>query len=120
MSQDTNLNRASTDERIDPSTEDMQRELLVEFARNSMRATSDVKFQLLTLAAGSVVGTPDVAHGCRSVKFWTAMSDCYVGDAGGQPVLLVASIWTEIPLNNVGQLRFKSATGGVIYIISAN
>jgi hypothetical protein len=118
--QDTNLNRASTDERIDPATENLQQALLTEFARNSKRSTEDVKFQLLTLAASSVVGTPEVGHGCNSVKFWTAMSDCYVGDKDSQPVLLVASIWTELPLNNVGQLRFKSATGGAIYIISSN
>ena len=107
-------------ERVNPSTEDLQQDLLVEFGRNSKRSTNDVKFQLLTLAAGSAVGTPEVGHGCRSVKFWTAMSDCYVGDVDSQPVLLVASIWNDLPLNNVGQLRFKSATGGAIYLISSN
>ena len=117
--QDINLNKASTDERIDPATGGLQRDLLTEFGRNSKRSTNDVKFQALTLAAGEI-GTPEVGHGCNSVKFWTALSDCYVGDADSQLVLLVASIWTEIPLNNVGQLRFSSATGGAVYIISAN
>ena len=116
--QDVNLNKASTDERIDPATENLQQDLLVEFGRNSKRSTNDIKFQALTLGVG-VVGTPD-GHGCNSVKYWTALSDCYVGDAAGQPVLLVASVWIEIPLNNVGQLRFVSATGGAVYLISAN
>jgi hypothetical protein len=117
--QDTNLNRASTDERIDPATENLQRDLLAEFGRNSKRSTDDVKFQALTLTA-STVGTPEVAHGCNSVKVMTALSDCYIGDKDGQPVLLIASIWLEIPINNVGQLRFLSATGGAVYIISSN
>lgn len=118
--QDINLNKASTDERIDPATEDLQRELIVEFMKNSKRSTNDVKFQALTLAASSVVGTPDVGHGCNSVKVMTVLSDCYIGDAGGQPVLLIQNIWLELPLNNVGQLRFKSATGGAVYLISSN
>lgn len=118
MSQDTYLSN-NDDDRINPSTEDLQRELIVEFSKNSKRSTADVKFQLLSLTAG-VIGTPEVEHGCRSVKFWTALSDCYAGDSDSQPVLLVASIWTEIPLNNVGQLRFVSAAGGAVYIISAN
>ena len=119
MRQDTNLANNDGD-RIDPATEDLQRDLLEEFTRNSKRSTNDVKFQLLTLAASSAVGTPEVNHGCNSVKIMTALSDCYIGDADGQPVLLIASIWLEIPLNNVGQLRFKSATGGAVYLISSN
>jgi len=57
---------------------------------------------------------------CNSVKFWTALSDLYVGDKDSQPVKIIASIWTEIPINTVTNLRFKSATGGAVYIISAN
>lgn len=117
--QDINLNKASTDERIDPATENLQRDLLTEFGRNSKRSTDDIKYQALTLAAG-VVGPPETAHGCNSVKFWTALSDCYVGGVSGQPVLLVASIWVELPINNTGNLRFLSATGGAVYLISSN
>ena len=119
MGQDVNLANID-DERISPATEDLQRELLTEFGRNSKRSTNDVKFQALTLPAGSVVVAPDVAHGCRSAKFWTALSDLYVGDSDSQPVLVVASIWNEIPINNTSLLRFKSATGGTAYVISSN
>ena len=118
MGQDMNL--ANMDgERVDPSTEDMQRELLMEFGKNSNHATNDIKFQVLTLAAAGV-GTPEKAHGCKKVQFWTALSDCYVGDKNSQPVLLVASIWNEIPINAVTNLRFLSTTGGVVYLISNN
>lgn len=120
MPQDVFSVKESTGERVDPSTENLQRELLVEFGRNSRRSTDDIKFQVLTLSADSVVGTPEEEHGCNSVKFWTAMSDCYVGDKTGQPVLIVASIWNEIPINTVTNLRFKSVTGGPIYIVSSN
>ena len=116
--QDISLNKASTDERIDPATEDLQRDLLTEFGRNSKRSTNDIQFQAIALAA-SVVGMP-IGHGCNSVKFWTSLSDCYVGNAAGQPVLIVASIWTEIPINNTGLLRFVSVTGGAVYLISSN
>jgi len=113
------LVKTSTGEYIDPATEDLQRALLEEFAKNSRRATNDVKYQVLTLAAAAV-GTPEVTHGCNTVKFWTALSDCYVGDAESQPVLLVASIWNEVHVNNTSLLRFLSATGGAVYLISSN
>lgn len=104
-------------ERISPSTADLQRELLVELSKHES-STSDIKFQALTLAAAGV-GAPE-AHGCKNVRLWTALSDCYIGNAVGQPVLLVASIWNLIPINNTSLLRFLSATGGVVYLISSN
>lgn len=118
MSQDTNLANNDGD-RIDPATEDLQRELLVEFTKNSNHATNDVKFQVLTLAAATE-GTPEKAHSCKQVQFWTALSDCYVGDEDSQPVLLIASIWNKLPINAVTNLRFLSATGGAVYIMSSN
>ena len=118
MPQDINLANLD-DERISPATEDLQRELLTELSKLS-KATNDIKYQALTLAAASVVAQPEVAHGCKSVKFWTALSDLYVGDSISQPVLIVASIWNEIPVNNTSLLRFKSATGGSVYLISSN
>lgn len=117
MTQDVYSVRESTGERVDPSTEIGQVELLRELQKRES-ATNDAKFQALTLAAAAV-GAPD-AHGCKSVKFWTALSDCYIGDVNSQPVLLVASIWNSIPINNTSLLRFLSATGGVVYIISSN
>ena len=120
MPQDVFSVKESTGERVNPSTENLQRELIVEFGRNSNRSTDDVKFQALTLAASSVVGTPEIAHGCNGVEVMTVLSDCYIGDADGQPVLLIQNIWLPLPINNVGNLRFKSATGGVVYMISAN
>jgi hypothetical protein len=117
--QNSYLIKNSTDEKIDPSTEELQRELIVEFGRNSNRSTSDIKFQALALAA-DLVGTPEKEHGCNSIKLWTALSDCYIGDEDGQPVLLKADIWLEIPINTVTNLRFVSATGGTVYVISAN
>ena len=117
MGKDTNL--ANNDgERIDPAISGLQRELLVEFGKQS-RATADVKYQVLTLAADGV-GTPEVIHSCNSVKIMTALSDCYIGDADSQPVLLITSIWLEIPINNTSLLRFVSATGGAVYIVSSN
>jgi hypothetical protein len=115
---DTKLIKNSTDEHIDPASEDLQRGIITELSKLES-ATNDVKFQALTLTAATV-GTPQLAHGCKKVKFWTALSDCYVGDASGQPVLLIASVWNEISLNNVTQLRFLSATGGAVYLISTN
>jgi len=118
MTQDMNLANNDGD-RINPAVEGLQRDLLDELVKIS-KATNDVKYQALTLAAGSLVGTPEVQHSCRLVKFWTALSDLYVGDSSDQPVLVVASIWNEIPINNTSLLRFKSATGGAVYIISSN
>ena len=107
------------DERIDPAISGLQRGLIEEFAKSGRRATNDVKYQELMLAAGGV-GTPEVTHGCNTVKFWTALEDCYVGDENSQPVLLTKSIWNEIPINNTSLLRFVSATGGAVYLISSN
>ncbi len=118
MAGDVNLSNNDGD-RIDPAIESLQRELLEEFAKSGRRSTNDVKYQVLTLAAAGV-GTPEITHGCNAVKFWTALSDCYVGDKDSQPVLLVASIWNEIPINNTSLLRFVSATGGAVYLISSN
>lgn len=115
---DTNLANTN-DERIDPAIEGLQRDILEELTKSGRRATNDVKYQVLTLAAAGV-GTPEIVHGCNTVKFWTALSDCYVGDEDSQPVLLVASIWVEIPINNTSLLRFVSATGGAVYLISSN
>jgi len=115
---DTNLSNVDG-ERVSPAIESLQRELIEEFARSGRRSTNDVKYQVLTLAAAGV-GTPEIVHGCNTVKFWTALSDCYVGDEDSQPVLLVASIWNEVPINNTSLLRFLSATGGAVYLISSN
>ena len=106
-------------ERVSPSTEALQRELIMEFGKNSKRSTNDIKYQVLTLAPG-VVGTPEVSHGCNSVHYWTALSDCYVGNADSQPVLLVASKDYDRPINSVTNLRFVSAAGGNVYIESFN
>ena len=116
----SDMNLSNEDgERINPAVEELQRELIEELAKSGRRATNDLKYQVLTLAAAGV-GTPEITHGCNTVKFWTALSDCYVGDENSQPVLLVASIWNEIPINNTGLLRFLSATGGPVYIVSSN
>ena len=119
MGQDTNL--ANMDgERVDPSTEDMQRELLVEFGRQS-RSTNDVVFQALTIGAASVAVPPEKAHGCNNIKLWTAASDMYIGDVDSQPFLLMASINYELHVNNTSNLRFKSATTGtIVYLMSSN
>ncbi len=119
--QDTNLANNDGD-RIDPATEDMQQALITEFAKNSRRGTNDVKRQILTIGVAGEVHIPEIAHGCNSVKFWTAASDMYYGDKDdSQPILLVASVWNEEHINNVGNLRFKSATAGtIVYIVSSN
>lgn len=114
---DTKLIKNSTGDWIDPAEAGLQEELIRE-VKKLESATNDVKFQVVTLSAGSV-GTP-AGHGCKRVKFWTALSDCFVGDVDSQPVLLVASIWNEIPINAVGNLRFISAAGGAVYLISSN
>ncbi len=112
------LERESTGEFIDPATEDMQRNVRYELTKFES-ATNDVKYQVLTLAAGAV-GTPEVGHACKGLKVWTALSDCYIGDVGGQPVLLIASTWNPIPINNTSLLRFLSVAGGAVYLISSN
>ena len=107
--------------RISPAVSGLQQELIEEFAKNGRRSTNDIKFQVLTLAASSAVGTPEIQHSCNSVKIMTILTDVYMGDEDDdQPVLLIQNIWLELPLNNVGQLRFKSATGGAVYLISSN
>lgn len=112
------LTRKSNEEYIDPATEDRQIELLDE-VKKLESATNDIKFQALTLTAATV-GTPETAHGCKMVDCWTALSDCYIGDEDSQPVLLIASVWKPIPINSVTNLRFKSAAGGAVYLISSN
>ena len=119
------LERSSTGEFIDPATEDLQRELLEEFGRNSRRSTNDLVFQKLTLGAANTVGTPEVSHGCNSVKFWTTSATVYVDDAEGdvsrKNCLLIASIIYDLPINNSGNLRFLGSAGGeVVYLISSN
>lgn len=116
------INLSNNDgERIDPAIESLQRELIEEFAKSGRRATNDVVFQALTIGAASVAVPPEVTHGCTSIKFWTAAGTVYVGDQTSQPVLLVASIWNELHLNNTSNLRFLGTAGGeVIYIISSN
>ena len=104
-------------ETINPAKTDLQLELINEIKKQES-STNDIKFQVITLAAASE-GTP-ASHGCKKVRYWTALSDCYIGDSDSQPVLLIASIWTELSINNVGNLRFISATGGAVYIISSN
>lgn len=121
MSHDVNLNKASTDERIDPAVEGLQRDLLEEFAKNGRRATDDIKYQTLVIGVANVAHGLEVGHGCNTVKFWTASQTVKVGDASGQPVLLVQNIWSEIPINNTSLLRFLGTSGGeVIYVISSN
>lgn len=120
MGQDMNLSNNDGD-RIDPSTEDMQRELLMEFSKNGRRATNDVVFQALTIGAANVAVPPEKAHGCNSIKLWTASQTVKVGDENSQPVLLVQNIWSEVHVNNVSNLRFLGTAGGeVIYLISSN
>jgi hypothetical protein len=114
---DVHLIKNSDGSWIDPAEAGLQEELIRE-VKKLESATFDVKFQALTLGVG-LVGTP-ASHGCKRVKFWTALSDCYVGDADSQPVLLVASIWNDLSINNVGNLRFVSASGGPVYLISSN
>ncbi|GAF80442.1 unnamed protein product [marine sediment metagenome] len=122
--QDTNLANNDGD-RIDPATQDLQRELLVEFAKNSQHATDDLKFQSLTLTA-SVIGIPEMTHSCKSVKILTVTADSvYIDDVNGdvtqQRVLLQEDIWLELPINQVANLRFYSTTGAeIIYLISSN
>lgn len=119
--QDVNLNKASTDERIDPAVEGLQRELLEEFAKSSRRATDNMKYQALTIGAANVAHSLEVDHGCNTVRFWTAAQTAKVGDVSDQPVLLVQNIWNEIPINNTSLLRFLGTSGGeVIYVISSN
>ena len=109
------------DERINPAVSDLQRDLLEEFAKSGRKATNDVRYQALTIGAANTAHPLEVEHGCTSVKFWTATSDMYVGDEGSQPVLLVASIWNELHINNTSLLRFKSATAGtIVYVMSSN
>jgi len=115
---DTNLSNVDG-ERVSPAIEGLQRDILEELTKSGRRSTNDVKYQVLTLAAAGV-GTPEITHGCNTVRLWTALGDCYVGDEDSQPVLLVASIWVEIPINNTSLLRFVSATGGAVYLISSN
>ena len=119
------LERSSTGEFIDPATEDLQRELLEEFGRNSRRSTNDLVFQKLTLGAANTVGTPEVSHGCNSVKIMTAATTVYIDDAEGdvtrKNVLLIQNIWLDLPINQVSNLRFLGGTGGeVVYLISSN
>ena len=124
--QDINLNKASTDERIDPATEDLQRELLTEFAKNSSHATNDLKFQSLTIGAANTAHIPEIAHGCKKVKILTVTADqVYIDDVNGdvtqKRVLLQEDIWLELNINNIGNLRFLGTSGGeVIYLISSN
>ena len=109
------------DERINPAVEGLQRELLQEFAKSGRKATSDVKYQALTIGTADTAHPLEVDHGCTSVKFWTVASDMYVGDTDSQPVLLVASIWNELHINNTSLLRFKSTTvGTIVYVVSSN
>ena len=108
-------------ERINPAVSDLQRELIEEFAKSGRKATNDVQYQALTIGAANAAHPLEKAHGCTSVKFWTAASTVYVGDVNSQPVLLVASIWNEIHINNTSLLRFLGTAGGeVIYVISSN
>jgi len=119
------LERSSTGEFIDPATEDLQRELLAEFGRNSRRSSNDFVFQKLTIGAANVAHTPEVSHGCNSVKIMTAATTVYIDDAEGdvtrKNVLLIQNIWLDLPINNSGNLRFLGSAGGeVIYLISSN
>lgn len=119
------LERSSTGEFIDPATEDLQRELLEEFGRNSRRSTNDMVFQKLTLGAANAVGIPEVSHGCNSVKIMTAATTVYIDDIQGdvtlKNVLLIQNIWLDLSINNSGNLRFLGSTGGeVVYLISSN
>ena len=104
-------------ERIDPAESGLQRELIDE-VKKLESATNNVKFQVITLSAGNAQ-TP-ASHGCKNVRFWTASGVVSVGDEDGQPVLLKADIWSEIPVNNVGSLRFIATAGATVYIISTN
>lgn len=114
---DTRLVKNSDGAWIDPAEAGLQEELLRE-VKKLESATFDVKFQAMTLSPGNIQAP--ASHGCKRVKFWTALSDCYVGDIDSQPVLLVASIWNDLPINAVGNLRFVSVAGGAVYVISSN
>lgn len=119
------VTKHSTDEFIDPATEDLQRELLVEFSKNSRRATNDLKFQRVTCSSANTAFTPDYAHGCTSVIVWTADTTVYIDYVGGnaedKQCLLPQNVPIEIAINNVGNLRFVGSAGAeVIYLISSN
>ena len=125
MGQSVKVTKDSTDEFIDPATEDLQRDLLQEFAKNSKRATNDLKFQNITCAPANTAVAPGTAHGCTSVQVMTAATTVYIDDVSGdvtqKPVLLIQNIWLEIPINNVGNLRFLGTAGTeVVYMISSN
>ena len=124
MGQSVKVTRDSDGAFIDPATEDLQRELLDEFAKNSKRATNDLKFQNITCAPANTAVAP-VSHNCTSVKIITAATTVYVDDVNDnvldKPVLLIQNIWLEIPINNVGNLRFLGTAGTeVVYLISSN
>jgi hypothetical protein len=116
--QDTNLANTS-DERIDPATEDLQRDILDE-VKKLERGTNDLKFQNITVPAAAATISPE-SHTCNTVKVWTAATTVSVGDSNSQPCLLVQNIIYEIPINNVGNLVFTGSAGSeVVYLISSN
>lgn len=114
---DVKLIKNSTGDWIDPAESGLQRELIDE-VKKLESATNDVKFQAITLSAG-VIGAA-AAHGCKRVKLWTSLSDCYIGDEGSQPFLLKADIYFEFSINNLSQLRLISVAGGAVYLTSTN
>ena len=121
---DVNLSDTN-DERIDPAISGLQRELLEEFGRNSKRSTNDMKFQRLVIGAANTAHTPEVAHGCNSVKICTASTTVQIDDVNGNVeasgVLLQEDVWLELPINQVANLRFLGTAGGeIIYLISSN
>jgi hypothetical protein len=120
MGQDTYLSDKN-DERINPAIEELQRELLEELRKSGRRSTDDVVYQTLTIGTANEAHPLEKAHGCNAVLFWTAAQTVKVGDASGQPVLLVQNIWNLVPINNTSLLRFLGTSGGeVIYVISSN
>ena len=118
MSQDINLAN-NDDERINPATEDLQRDIKTELIKLKS-ATNDIKFQKVTISSAGAIEQP-ASYSCKTVKFWTAATTVSVGDADSQPYLLAQNIERDLPINNVGNLRFTGSAGGeVVYIVSSN
>jgi hypothetical protein len=114
---DVRLVHPETLEHVQPTNESQQRDILDEL-RKLESSTSDVKFQALVLVANEAKAPVD--HGCKNVAIWTASAVVSVGDSDDQPVLLVQNIWRDIPINQVGSLRFKATAAATVYIVSSN
>ena len=113
--QDTFVSRGSTRGRIDPATEDLQRDIKTELQKSTASNSLNWGTKRVTIQGDGVAVGPD--QPCRTCIISHTHTTIYVGSTDeGTPdalsFLLPTDTYLEIPIKNLNKLSFFGTVAG--------